>query len=309
MKTKYLVLIMGILLVGCSAPAAATTQELQMITATPVPPSETPTLVSPTATNTLVPPTATPALSSSEDSEAWDLVYISDSSGWGVADEYAARIEQDLGVQVEVHDLWTGYLEARAIHNALRGGAGWTSAAKFIVVDPVPYIEEAEVIVVYGNLLCSVSAEHPLKRSCVNELETDPDCQEIAYCGEETFAEFEADLAGIFEEIFAIRGGKPVILRTVDWYIPWGPLETWRACGQEQICMPCYLNWSDAIHRVADEYGVPVAGLMRAFSGPDLSLDMPREFIRDDVHPSDEGAAAIADVLAELGYEPVMPNK
>jgi lysophospholipase L1-like esterase len=60
---------------------------------------------------------------------------------------------------------------------------------------------------------------------------------------------------------------------------------------------------------VANEYGVPVAGLLKAFSGPDLSLAMPREFIRDDVHPSDEGSAAIADVLADLGYEPVAPKK
>jgi hypothetical protein len=226
-----------------------------------------------------------------------------------VADEYAARIERDLGVQVEVHDLWGDELNARTILNALRGGPGWMSVEKFIIVDPVPYIEQAEVIVVYGNLLGSVSAELPLDWSCANSLETDQDCQETISCGEETLALFEADLDGIFEEIFAIRGGKPVILRTVDWYIPWGPLETWRACGQEKICMQCYLKWSDAIHRVADEYGVPVAGLMKAFSGPDLSLEMPREFIRDDVHPSDEGAAAIADVLANLGYEPVEPKE
>ena len=85
--------------------------------------------------------------------------------------------------------------------------------------------------------------------------------------------------------------------------------DTWRSCDQEQICKQCLLNCSDAIHRVADEYGVPVAGLYKAFSGPDLSLDMPREFFRDEVNPSDEGTAAIADVLAEMGYEPVAPKE
>jgi hypothetical protein len=212
-------------------------------------------------------------------------------------------------VQVEVHDLWGGELSARNILDALRGGTGWTSVAKFIVVDPVPFIEEAEVIVVYGNWWGSESAEHPMDWNCAVGLETDPDCQETTSCGAETFAQFEANLAAIFEEIFAIRGGEPVILRTADWYLPWGPLETWRECGHEEICKQCLLNWSDAIHRVANEYGVPVAGLLKAFSGPDLSLAMPREFIRDDVHPSDEGSAAIADVLADLGYEPVAPKK
>jgi lysophospholipase L1-like esterase len=47
---------------------------------------------------------------------------------------------------------------------------------------------------------------------------------------------------------------------------------------------------------------------MTAFSGPNLDQDMPREYIKDDVHPSAEGAAAIADVLADLGYEPVSPT-
>ena len=44
------------------------------------------------------------------------------------------------------------------------------------------------------------------------------------------------------------------------------------------------------------DVGVPVAGPMVAFSGVDLSLDMPREYCSDDVHPSAEGAAAIAGV-------------
>ena len=308
MKIKYFVLITGILLVGCSAPAAATTPELQMITITPVPPSATPTLVSPTVTNTLVPPTATPMLSSSEDSEVWDLVYISDSTGWGVADEYAARIEQDLGVQVEVHDLWGPGLSARKILDALRGEYRWTDLS-YNFIEPVSFIEEAEVIVVYGDWLDSQTAEHPWDWNCALWYEPNRLCQETTSCGAETFAQYESDLADIFEEIFAIRGGKPVILRTADWYLPWGPLETWRACSQEQICKQCLLNCSDAIHRVADEYGVPVAGLYKAFSGSDLSLDMPREFFRDEVNPSAKGATAIADVLADLGYEPVAPRK
>ena len=60
---------------------------------------------------------------------------------------------------------------------------------------------------------------------------------------------------------------------------------------------------------MAAKYGIPVAGLLRAFSGPDLNIDMPREFIMDDRHPSAKGAAAIANILADLGYEPVAPKK
>ena len=105
-------------------------------------------------------------------------------------------------------------------------------------------------------------------------------------CGPETWAQYEADLGAIFEEIFALRGGEPVILRTFDWWIPWGPLETWRACDREQPCKRCWVQFSDAIHRAAAAHAVPVAGLLVAFSGADLALDMPREYCSDDVHPS-----------------------
>jgi hypothetical protein len=89
MKTKYVALIMGILLVGCSAPAAAT----ELVLPTEIPPAATDTPVPPTTTPTIVPTTANPQANSSEDSNVWDLVYISDSTGMGVADEYADRIE------------------------------------------------------------------------------------------------------------------------------------------------------------------------------------------------------------------------
>lgn len=313
MKSRYLALMTGILLVGCSAPAAGT----ELAAPTEIPPTATHIQVPPTATATSIPPKATATLNSpttiqtttsSEDSEVWDLVYISDSTGWGVADEYAARIEQDLGVQVEVHDLWGPGLSARKILDALRGEYRWMDLS-YKVIEPVPFIEEAEVIVVYGDWLDSETAEHPWDWNCALGFEPNRLCQETTSCGVETFAQYEADLAAIFEEIFAIRGGEPVILRTADWYLPWGPLETWRACGQEQICKRCLLNCSDAIHRVAEKYGVPVAGLYKAFSGSDLSLDMPREFFRDEVNPSDEGAAVIAEVLADLGYESVAAKK
>lgn len=286
MKTKYFVLVMEIMLIalllfGCSTPRGTPTQ---------------------------VPPTAAPTPTNSSDgSEVWDLVYISDSSGMGVADKYAAHIEQDMGVHIEVHDLWGGGNSAQYILGALRGERYLTTFIH-MGVDLVPFIEEAEVIVVYGNPLESETAEHPWDWNCAIGYDDDPECLASTSCGEETFAQYEADLAAIYEEIFAIRGGEPVILRTADWYLPWGPLETWRTCGHEQMCKQCQLNWLEAIHRVADEYGVPVAGLMEAFSGPNLDREMPREFIRDDVHPSDEGAAAIADVLADLGYEPVAPK-
>lgn len=238
--------------------------------------------------------------------ETWDLVYISDSSGWGVADQYAARIEEDLGVGVQVHDLWQGVLPAGSILEALRGEtrhSTWRHGA----VELRPFIEEAEIIVIYGNPNLSETETHPWDWNCALSLEISPACEESTSCGAETFTQYEADLGAIYEEIFSIRNGEPVVLRTADWYLPWGPLQTWRECGNEEVCKECWQNFADSIHRAAEEHDVPVARLLETFSGPDLEEEMAREYIKDDVHPSEEGAVAIADVIADLGYEPVFP--
>lgn len=262
------------------------------------------------ATTTAAAVATTTAATTTVPAEVWDLVYISDSLGsGGVAAAYASLIERDLGVTVEVHDLWTGSLTARNILEKLRGkDGGFLTSAGSGRQNLLALIPEAEIIVVAGNHEGSETADHPWDWNCASHREVDPVCGDTTeFCGPETWAQYEADLGAIFDEIFALRDGKPVILRTFDWWIPWGPLETWRACDREQPCKRCWAEMSDAIHRAAAAHGVPVAGLMVAFSGGDLSLDMPREYCSDDVHPSAEGAAAIAGVLAALGYDPVTP--
>ena len=260
-----------------------------------------PTTTAPSATTLPVTTTAPP--------EVWDLVVISDSllSG-GVAAEYAARIEQDLGVTVRVHDLWTPDLTARDVLDKLRGkDDGFLTSSGSGRHNLLELIPEAEVIVVIGNPDESGTAENPSDWDCSVGLQADPACEEVkGVCGPETWVQYEADLGAIFEEVFALRGGEPVVLRTTDWYLPRVPLENWRACGCEEVCKGCWSEFSAAIHRAAAVHRVPVAGLLEAFSGPDLARDMPREYM-SNLGPSAEGAAAIADVLAALGYEAVAP--
>lgn len=251
--------------------------------------------------------TTTIVLATTLPGEVWDLVYISDSSGWGVADEYAERIERDVGVEVQVHDLWVGGLDALTILESLRGETELNTYRQG-PVDPMPLVVEAEVIVVYGNPERSPNPDRPFNNQCLGGDEenecVDPSGWDVS---PENYDQYVADLVAIYDEIFAIRDGEPVILRTADYYLPWGPLELWRECEYEQICKQNWSNFSDAIHRAAEQRAVPVAGLLVAFSGEDLGQEMPREYLKDEVHPSPEGAAAIADVLADLGYEPLSP--
>ena len=237
--------------------------------------------------------------------EPWDLLYVSDSTGWGVAEQYAKHIERDLGVTVRVHDSWVGGLSIRTILDALRSKSG-----DFNGQDLHALVRDAEVIVVFGN---PEGSETPGQVwNCPVYQEPTPECLPSTACGPETFRNYVANITSVFDEISALRDGRPVILRTTDPYLPWGPRETWRSCDQEKICLACYGNYADAMHRAAAARKVPIAGLFDAFTGPAHDREMPRAYIRDPdpfglpgVHPSDAGAAAIADVLANLGYEPV----
>ena len=108
----------------------------------------------------------------------WDLVYVSDSTGWGVANKYAARIETDLGVRIEVHDLWGGGLPLLNVLESLRGERSlrtWLSGT----VDLVPFIEDAEIIVVFGNPNRSKTPDHPFDMNCALSLGGNPACRSV----------------------------------------------------------------------------------------------------------------------------------
>jgi lysophospholipase L1-like esterase len=75
-----------------------------------------------------------------------------------------------------------------------------------------------------------------------------------------------------------------------------------------RICAACFGEFSDAIHRAAAARGVPVAGYYAAFSGPNGDQPLPSDWTRDELHPSQAGAEALAAVMADLGYEPVAPT-
>jgi hypothetical protein len=246
-------------------------------------------------------PSPSAAVSASPSAETWDLLWISDSSGSGdVVPAYAARIEEDVGVSVRVRPAWSPNQSIRTVLNVLRGQDGgllrtWGAGD----VDLPEAVRDAEVIVVSGGNLESPTEGHPAS-GCMGDCSTD------ISCGPETWTQYEADLVAVFDEMFAIREGRPVVLRTHDYYLPWGPRARWEVCGQVAVCAECHHEWSMAIHR-AMEAGVPVASYLAAFSGPAFDEPMPSAWTVDEPgHPSWK-AEHFAEVMADLGYDTVAP--
>jgi hypothetical protein len=240
-------------------------------------------------------------------SRPWDLVYISDSSGWGVAPLYARHIRQDRRVTVRVHDEWQSGLPAVTILERLRTpGDTW-----------IRLVRNAEVIVVYGNPT-GLGIKTVERGDCFCLAATG--CRAPIALGPQTWRAYVATLKAIYKRIFELRTGKPVILRTADWYEPvishapdspfWAHT-SWEEAGIVDPCTRWHESWSAAIARAADAYGVPVADVYGAFNGPGHREDpFAKGYLQDDgIHPSNPGRTVIAEALAALGYRQVKPPR
>ena len=280
-----------LLLVACGAPQPAPTPTPVPPTATPIPP--TPRPVPPT--NTPVPPTPTTA--PTEELTEWDLFFISDSSGFGAGELYAEHIERDLGVTVRLHDLALGALSAGRVLRALRGEPEYNA-----VLQKLPTLvreAEAAVVVFCANAGDSVSQTHPIL-GCVSPLPY------VGDCSPQTFEQYRADLEAVYEQILTLRSDAPTIIRAHDAYHT--IYSRYRESGYDE-CVRCWENYNEAIHQAAAARNVPIAHVYDAFNGPNHDED-PRD--KGYIGPggediSEAGQKVIADLLRELGYEPLSP--
>lgn len=226
--------------------------------------------------------------------EPWDLVWFSDSGGIGVADMWAQRITEDLGVEVVVHDYAVGGLGAGQV-------LAWIDDVPTALPVMRQEIADAEIVVVYGNpgdssdtldvgLCLDVSAFHhdPPRSS-----------------GDADFAPYRDILDSIYQVVFDLREGKETIVRAMDMYSP-GTAD-WRDQGVEVECTAAWETWSSSIRQVADAWGVPTVSIYDAFNGGDHAADPREEGLigADGQHPNDAGRALIVETLAAAGYDPV----
>jgi lysophospholipase L1-like esterase len=230
----------------------------------------------------------------------YNVVWISDSTGWGVASVYARRIRQDLHVKVRVHDEWVGGLPAKEILSRLRTQS-----------DPwISLIRDAEVIVILGS---PAGLEVVKGGDCVT------DNKPPAQVGPQAWPKYIAALKGIYKRIFDIRKGAPVILRTYTYYVPvlfhapadFPGVTSWDEAGILDVCTKKFEWHAWAIGQAAAAYKVPVADVYTAFNGKTHREDpVAKGYIKpDNEHPNAKGAAVIAKTLAALGYKPVTPPK
>jgi hypothetical protein len=233
-----------------------------------------------------------------EDLEEWDLVWVTDSSGWGVAQVYGKMVAEDTGKTVNVGDYWEGGFAAGEMVEILQGE--YTGGDMKFQKLP-ERIAEAEIIVFYGNPRFSVYEPRPGDWECVP-----PGPWYVNDCDPEIFTLYTEHVKEVFRLILELREGQPTIIRTYDAYNPL--IDQFREAGVYQECKQCWAAYNDAFRAAAVEMGIPLAPVEELWNGPDWTVDPDSDlgYTHDGIHPNPLGAESIAQALRELGYEPVV---
>jgi len=243
-------------------------------------------------------PLPAPTEPAQESGDQWHLVVIGDSSLWRLGKAFAAQIEKDLGVEVVLADYALPELSAgQVLADLQRETPPYGRMRPEFAED----LRQAEVVVMFVNPRDSVDPGKPL------DLEGCFTSRLPAACSPEAFEQYTADMKALWAEILALRGGEPAVLRATDLYNPL--VSPWRDAGVFEACTGCWQNMSDAVRLAAEAYNIPFLSRLDAFNGPDHDED-PREkgFIHGDgEHPSELGAQFTAELLSQMGYEPVSP--
>lgn len=229
-------------------------------------------------------PSSSPSLSG----EPVDLVFISDSSGWQVANIYAQRAQKALGRPVRVTD-W-------AI-----GGLSLDQALAQVKGDPSK-VANAEIIVVGSIGPTPGGGTGSDFEKCVVPT-TQPDQQPPKTYTVADWATYQADLGSLYAEIWNLRQGAPTILRALDRYNP--VISDWQAGGIQKECTAGFAAMNGAIKAAAQANRATFASAEDALNGLGHHQD-PRAqgYIADDgVHCLAKGAALITDTLAAAGFE------
>jgi hypothetical protein len=231
-------------------------------------------------------PTATPT--STPEPISWDYVVLGDSVAGTFPRLYADQIKADLGVEVTMHYWNRGDQSSAAMLRALRDHEDLRSD-----------IREAEVVTFF------VSPKH-LQWPAADYDAGSCGGSDNQDCLREALALLKADTDAIIAEILSLRSTDDTIIRAMTYYNP--RVGAWTTESSFEDLNPYWVAHNEYLIQAASEHNIPVARVDLAFNGPNLDEDpSDRGYISDGWHPNPQGAALIAELFRELGYEPLAP--
>lgn len=223
----------------------------------------------------------------------WQYTAMGDSLAVGILASqgyvvrYQGAIETDTGKNVTVTNL---------------GQNGWTSGQLLQAIKTdssfrTP-VSNSEVVTwdAGGNDLLQAMAQF-INGTCGGG--DNQDCLRAAV------ATFGPNWDGIVAEVLSLRSKDKTIIRTMDLYNPF--VASLISSGQYDTVEP-YLDQVNAhIAASCTANGIPMAKVHEAFNGADGKEDPKAKgyLAIDNIHPNDNGHAAIAQALRATGYAPL----
>jgi hypothetical protein len=110
-------------------------------------------------------------------------------------------------------------------------------------------------------------------------------------------------LSSVWEAIWEVRDGRPVVPRGYDVYNPW--FGQWIELGVEPECTAIWEGQARAAREAAEANGAVFVSFYDLFNGPEHDQDArAKGWIGEDgFHANEAGGTAAAEALAAVGFE------
>ncbi len=193
-------------------------------------------------------------------------------------------MEEDLGISVKVIKWVRGGMTSAEVLYQLREDE-----------EQRQDVRQAQVVTFYGNPLGIIGLR------ITSGLESD------GYdCSPEAIAVYQTQMAGIADEILALRRGHPTLIRTYLRFMPF--YRIWRETGQFDEYRRCVADLDAAVLEVGRARGIGVADCATPLNGPARDQD-PNDLnlLVDGIHENSQGAEIVAEAFRRLGYETIVP--
>jgi len=229
----------------------------------------------------------------------WDLVALRDSTpaGYGVGADnsyvqgYAEYIEQDLGVDVVVHNWAT---------NSTRTVAEWAEQVRNN--DELrDNLRNAEVITIWlgwHDVIPNIGV--PRGGPCY------PRTQEVDVdCLAKVTTQMETAFEELLSEVASLASPTETLIRIADVGIPPVFVAGWKEDGTfDALQRHAYEVWREYIVQAAGRHGVYVVNTYEVLNGPNGDQEMSPDYVQSDgLHLNEQGHRLLADRHRQVGYE------
>lgn len=237
-----------------------------------------------------------PTLIAKRGDTSWDYVALGDSTptGYGVSesyvDYYAAFIEEDLGVKVEIQNFAQDGQSTRVLLDHLRGSEKLREA-----------IGSAEVITIWIGW-------NDLRRSM--KLHRNGTCggTDNLDCIREAVEGLNSNIDAILDEILSLSSSTDTLIRIADVGNPF--VGVWKEQGWfDDLKGPCFEVWRDHIVESAEKRGVTAVYTYHVLNGSNGDESVTEKGLTqvDGMHFNREGHRLLARLHREIGYSYVSP--